>query len=231
MTGQVHVPGCAAWVERESLDIGGHIIYTPDACTCWEGLSPPYGTIVADPPWKYDDGFVIGQRSGRRTDAHEGRVPTHRPLPYSGMDLDEIRALPVVDLALPDCWLFLWTTNRYLPESFSVVDAWGFRYAQTLVWHKTGSPSPFGGSIAPNHAEYVIIGKRGSPPVVNRVSSSVIAANRLTAGKTHSKKPGAVLDAIETATAGPYVELFARAPRLGWDHWGHGYELGGRATV
>lgn len=183
----------------------------------WEGLSPPYGTIVADPPWRYDEGFAT---------APGGRKPFVEAMPYSGMDLDEIRALPVVDLAGKDCWLFLWTTNAYLPESFGVAEAWGFRYAQMLVWHKTGNPSPFGGSVAPNHAEFLLLAKRGCPAVAERLPGSVIAARKRSGGGRHSQKPPAVLDAIQTCTPGPYVELFARAPRLGWDHWGHGYEIG-----
>lgn len=42
----------------------------------------------------------------------------------------------------------------------------------------------------------------------------------------HSAKPEAFLDLVEQVSPGPYVELFARAPRLGWDSWGHGYEIG-----
>lgn len=40
----------------------------------------------------------------------------------------------------------------------------------------------------------------------------------------HSQKPPLFADLVERMSPGPYVELFARQPRLGWDHWGHGYE-------
>jgi N6-adenosine-specific RNA methylase IME4 len=40
----------------------------------------------------------------------------------------------------------------------------------------------------------------------------------------HSEKPPLFADLIERMSPGPYVELFARAPRLGWDAWGKGYE-------
>lgn len=40
----------------------------------------------------------------------------------------------------------------------------------------------------------------------------------------HSTKPPAFLDVVEQISPGPYVELFARQPRLGWDSWGWGYE-------
>ncbi len=40
----------------------------------------------------------------------------------------------------------------------------------------------------------------------------------------HSAKPAAFADLVGQVSPGPYVELFARQPRLGWDHWGRGYE-------
>ena len=177
----------------------------------WEGLSPPYSTIVADPPWAYDEGFASSPG---------GAQVLVRPLPYSSMTLDAIRTLPVAELAAKDAWLFLWTTNAYLFDAPSVLAAWGFRYRQTLVWHKTGNPSPFGGSVAPN----LVVAAKGQPHVKARLRSSVIAAGKLSGGGGHSQKPPAVMDAIETCASGPYVELFCRSPRFGWDSWGKGYE-------
>jgi N6-adenosine-specific RNA methylase IME4 len=40
----------------------------------------------------------------------------------------------------------------------------------------------------------------------------------------HSAKPPALLDVVERVSPSPYVELFARQPRLGWDSWGRGFE-------
>lgn len=36
----------------------------------------------------------------------------------------------------------------------------------------------------------------------------------------HSAKPEAFLDIVEQVSPGPYLELFARRQRLGWDTWG-----------
>lgn len=132
-----------------------------------------YGTIVADPPWHYDDFCQIHSKAGR----------TVKPLPYGSMTVKEICALPVKEIAASDSRLFLWTTNKCLPDSFGVMAAWGFDYKQTLIWHKVGNPSPWGGSVAPNHAVF--------------------------------------LDLVETVSPGPYVELFCREARLGWDRWGN----------
>jgi N6-adenosine-specific RNA methylase IME4 len=133
------------------------------------------------------------------------------------MTEDEVRDLPIRDLADVACRLFLWTTSRYLPVSFEILRGWGFRYKQTLVWHKTGNPSPFGGSVAPNHAEFLLVATRGAP-FIGRWPSSVVSAP---AQRQHSRKPEVFLDLVEQVSPGPYLELFARRQRLGWDTWGN----------
>lgn len=169
-----------------------------------------YRTLVVDPPWHYE-GFC--------THPHAQEIDRAKPLPYESLTVDEIKALPVADITAKDCRLFLWTTNRYLPQALEVCSAWGFTYVQTLVWHKTGNPSPFGGSIAPIHAEFLLVAKRGAIQVLNRWPSSVIAANK--PRDEHSRKPDVFLDMVERVSPGPYLELFARRARFGWDTWGN----------
>ena len=177
-----------------------------------------YRTIVADPPWHYE-GFASDPTSGRGLPV-ERRAPIRvDALPYQAMSVAEIAALNVAAFAHPDgCRVFVWTTNRYLPETFGILRSWGFRYAQTLVWHKMGNPSPFGGSVAPNHAEFLLVAVRGSIPVLSRAQSNVLAAS---AQRRHSAKPEAFLDLVEQVSPGPYLEMFARRQRLGWDTWGN----------
>ena len=179
----------------------------------FEELSPPYSTIVADPPWHYDARPVGGGAPGTMGKA--------KAFPYSTMSIEEIRSLPVGTLAADDCILWLWTTNRWLRESFSVVDSWGFVYKQTLVWGKN-NPMPVG-SVAPSAAEFLLVAKRGAPKIEWVWPSSVIVTSR-PSSRLHSVKPDCFRDYIEDSSPAPYVELFARAPRLGWDSWGKGYE-------
>lgn len=168
-----------------------------------------YRTIVADPPWDYG-------ADGLRQPMNVGRESQHRdPMPYASMSLAEIAALPVREMAEDDSRCFLWTTNRFLPDSFDILEAWGFLYRQMLVWHKTRS-SPIG-HIGPNRAEFLLVGRRGRPGMKSRFPSSVITATPM----THSAKPEVFLDYIEAACYGPYLELFARRNRLGWDTWGN----------
>lgn len=174
-------------------------------------MSGRYRTIVADPPWDY------GADAARQPQWNTGAEGvTRRPMPYRALSIDAIEALPVYDYADRDARLFLWTTNRFLHAAFHVIPAWGFEYRQTLVWHKTHGPSPWGGSVAPNHAEFLLVAVHGQPEG-GRLASSVIAAPR----QSHSVKPEAFLDLIEQISVGPYLELFARRQRLGWDTWGN----------
>ena len=72
-----------------------------------------YPVIYADPPWKYED---VQSES--------------RAIEYPTMDLDDICALPVSDLATPDAVLFLWATSPKLAESLEVITALGFNYPE-----------------------------------------------------------------------------------------------------
>lgn len=180
-----------------------------------------YRTIVADPPWDYPEGFVtVPDRPHKqeREDGAGGGTITKTTLPYASMTLDQIAALPIPNLAHRDCRLFLWATMRYMPDAFRLIALWGFEYKQTFVWDKTPNIPPFGGSLAPNAAEFLLVAVKGSPAVVARWPSSVIRAR--TGRTTHSKKPDVFLDMAEATSPGPYVELFARRARFGWDYWG-----------
>lgn len=171
-------------------------------------LSPPYSTIVADPPWRYEQG---GPTTGT------ARFPKPK---YTMMELADIKALPVVDLAAKDAHLYLWTTNRYLRSAFDVAEAWGFKHSQTLAWCKCPSGIGPGGAFS-NTMEFVLYCRRGSLPYQGRVDRTWWEWPR----SAHSVKPAGFLDIVEQVSPGPYVELFARQPRLGWDAWGYGYEM------
>lgn len=124
-----------------------------------------YRTIVADPPWDVKAGPASGAYTvvgGQQVWALTSKQS--RPLAFPSMSVDDIRALPVSDLAEPDAHLYLWTTNGYLPAAFDVMYAWGFDYSTALVWCKT----PFGGGGLGGAwritTEFLLFGRRGSLP-------------------------------------------------------------------
>lgn len=171
-----------------------------------------YRTIVADPPWHYNTMPKGGDK--------QGSLGSSRPLPYPSMTVSEIRHLPVFDLAADDAVLWLWTTNRYLPDSFGIIEAWGFRYAQTIVWGKN-NPMPVGGSLARPAAEFLLGAKRGTPKVDPTVWPSSVIVTPRPPNRRHSTKPECFMDYIEAGSPAPRLEMFARRNRLGWDTWGN----------
>lgn len=177
----------------------------------WADLSPPYSTIVADPPWHYEQG---GPRTAKGKDL---RVPVP---PYSAMPVDEVAAMPVGALAAESAHLYLWTTNRYVRDAFTVAEGWGFTPSQLLTWCKPPHGLGPGGAFA-NTTEFVLFASRNRPHLLQCADSTWWEWPRA----AHSVKPAAFGDLVERVSPPPYVELFARAPRLGWDSWGHGYEM------
>lgn len=171
----------------------------------WEGLNPPYATIVADPPWHYDSRLVRGN--------------VRRAFPYSTMTVEEIAALPVRELQRYKAHLYLWTTNHYLRGAYDVAEAWGYADVTCLVWAKPPMGMGLGGSFC-RTAEFVLFCRRGGLPTKTRQDSTWFQASR----HGHSVKPRHLIDMVEAMSPGPYLELFARQPRLGWDAWGYGYE-------
>ena len=172
--------------------------------------------IVADPPWKYG---AWGKNSGNgcRGD-FSGRKDVIVKMPYQTMPTQDIAALPVFGVASDNCDLYLWTTQKYLPDSFNVLKAWGFRYCQTLTWCKTPRGTGQGGLFCPT-TEFILLGRRGAMPKKKRVDSTWWNVKR--PHNSHSTKPEFFQDLIETVSDGPRLELFARRPRLGWTVWGN----------
>lgn len=171
-----------------------------------------YCTIVADPPWPYNRKWANNANPYAR---FAGGEPL--PLPYAAMSLAEIADLPIRSLMHEDgAHLYLWTTNRFLPDSFGILKAWGFAYSQLLVWCKTPRGKGPGGAFAQN-AEFVLFARDRLPITNERVESVWFNWKRTS---EHSKKPDAFLDLVESVSPGPYLELFARRNRLGWDTWG-----------
>ena len=168
----------------------------------FEELSPPYKTIVADPPWRFAS-------AATKADARKK---------YSVMPLDEICQLPVGSLADEDAHLWVWCVNGLMEEAYRVVRAWGFSPITLVTWAK---PGPGVGHYLRNNTEHIILAQRGKPMVPeNKPMSTWFNWART----PHSVKPAGAGDLIEQVSPGPYLELFARAPRLGWDAWGNGFE-------
>lgn len=159
-----------------------------------------YGVMLADPPWKPDEGLLDPTRR------IENQYPT--------MTLAELVAeRPKIDArALEDCVLLLWTTTQKLGDAIALVDAWGFTVKSGAVWIKDSIGM---GYWFRGRHELVILATRGTPrtPLEADRPDSVITAPR----RGHSEKPDELYALAERMfPTVPKVELFARANRPGW---------------
>jgi N6-adenosine-specific RNA methylase IME4 len=172
-----------------------------------------FGAILADPPW----GFQCWDGKDKRV-ASRGSVT-----PYDTMEMADIAALPVEDLALPDCLLLLWVVWPTLPQALEIIRAWGFDYKTCgFAWTKADPPLEDNvymglGYWTRANTEVCLLATRGSPKRLNAdVLQAIIEPRR-----EHSRKPDCVHERIERLVAGPYLELFARRERPNWTCWGN----------
>lgn len=166
--------------------------------------------IYADPPWSYR--VWRKKEHGRTAESH-----------YSTMTIEEIRTLPVAQLADKNCILFLWVTFPVIREAFTVIDAWGFTYKTVaFCWVKQNrqSSSLFWGMghWTRANAELCLLATKGSP----KRQSAGVHQIVMTPIEGHSKKPDIVRDKIISLAGDvPRIELFARQTTPGWDVWGN----------
>ena len=166
-----------------------------------------YSVIYADPPWRYK------MYNGN------GKIERH----YPTMKLDEIKSLPIRELADKDCILFLWTTLPMIQEALHVINAWGFEYKTTaFVWVKPTRHSDgifWGmGHWTRSNVEICMLATRGHPRRKAKNIHQVIVSHV----EEHSKKPAEARRRIEALMGDvPRVELFARQSPPGWDVWGN----------
>lgn len=168
-----------------------------------------YGAILADPPWHFNV----------RSEAGEGRSASQH---YGVEGLESLKALPVAELAAPDCALFLWVIDPMLPHAMELLDAWGFTFkTRAFCWAKRNKVGPgfFTGMGFWTRAnpEDCWLAVRGAPKRQSAGVKRLIVDRR----REHSRKPDCVYERIETLVRGPYCEMFSRAGRPGWDTMGN----------
>lgn len=174
-------------------------------------IGKKYKTIYADPPWQFQN------RTGKV-------APEHKRLSrYSTMQLEAIKALPVSKVADEKCHLYLWVPNALLPEGLEVMQAWGFEYKTNIIWEKVrkdGMPDGRGvGFYFRNVTEILLFGIRGDKNRTLDPGRSQVNLIR-SIKREHSRKPDEFVNLIERCSSAPFLEIFARGDRAGWDMWG-----------
>jgi N6-adenosine-specific RNA methylase IME4 len=174
------------------------------------GLKGRFKTILADPPWRFQNST--------------GKVaPEHRRLRrYQTMSLEDICDLPITEHTDPAAHLYLWCPNALLGEGLQVMKRWGFTYKTNIVWYKVrkdGGPDGRGvGFYFRNVTELLLFGTHGRIRTLKpgRTQVNILRTRK----QEHSRKPDEAYDLIESCSPGPFLELFARERRSGWTQWG-----------
>jgi len=180
-----------------------------------------FATILADPPWQFTN------KTGKVAPEHK-RLARYQTLTFS-----EIQELPLSKITRETAHLYLWCPNALLPEGLAVMKAWGFTYKSNIVWHKVrkdgGSDGRGVGFYFRNVTELILFGVKGKNArtlAPGRTQVNYLATRK----REHSRKPDEQYPIIEACSPGPYLELFARGKRKGWEAWGNQADDGYRPT-
>lgn len=90
-----------------------------------------FSVVVCDAPWSFSDKLSM-------SDVKRGASAN-----YNTMALDDLKSLPVKDVADPTgCLLALWVPSSLLADGLELMNSWGFQQKQTYIWTKS-KQSPF----------------------------------------------------------------------------------------
>ncbi len=164
--------------------------------------------IYADPPWSYNDKC---DRGGVQSGGVELRH-------YNTMSIKEMCDIPIKNISEDNSVLFLWVTSPLLEDSFSIINAWGFKYKTSFVWDKVGHNMGHYNSV---RHEMLLIATRGSCTPDNKTLYDSVQSIEKT--DKHSQKPVEFLNIIDDLYLyGDRIELFARERQKdGWFLWGN----------
>ena len=161
---------------------------------------PPgqYQTIIIDPPWPI-----------QKIERYE--APLQGPnLDYKTMTVEAIGA--IVLPTAPDCHLFLWTTQKFLPDSFQILEAWGFKYVLMMVWHKLCGFQPVG--LPQYNCEFAVYARKGKPLFTDTKDFFCCFDGKR---REHSRKPAEFYDIIRRVTPEPRINIFSREKIVGFE--------------
>ncbi|WP_234841074.1 MT-A70 family methyltransferase [Sinorhizobium meliloti] len=108
--------------------------------------------IVIDIPWPFDLYSDAGAKKSASTR-------------YDVMSAEQIRALPVGQLASMHRLIYSWATAPHLPFAVECLKAWGFEYKSFMAWRKTTAAGKvrMGIGYRVRTGEIVLVGTLGNP--------------------------------------------------------------------
>ena len=179
-----------------------------------------YQIIYADPPWSYYNDMSV------TPDQNHSGLGLMKKVPYPVLSSEDIKNIPVKNIAAENAILFMWVTDYHLERAMKVIQNWGFSYKTVgFVWskrNKKGEPVCFMGAYTlKSGVELCLLatkGKNAAKLVKNHKVRSYLESPR----EHHSKKPDEIRNRIVDLCGDiPRIELFAREKFDGWDAWGN----------
>jgi len=163
--------------------------------------SDKYQTIVIDPPWPVKK--II--RDDR---------PNQDVFDYPTMSIQEITDFNINQYADDNCHIYLWSTHKFLPTAFLILDAWGFRYQCLMTWVKNVGMTPFSWMYSTEHC---LFGRKGSLDLLKKGVRLDFNAKV----REHSRKPDEFYDIVRSVSPGPRIDIFSREAREGFEQYGN----------
>lgn len=162
-----------------------------------------YKLIYVDPPWEY-----------RNKNTGGSNIISGASAKYPTMSLEEIKNIPISNIAMDDSCIFIWATTPLLPEAIEVLKSWGYTYKTSIYWNKIslGMGFWFRGQV-----EICLFGIRGNIKTFRCQHANFIESKT----NKHSQKPYEMYTILESLNLNPKIELFARDKREGWDVFGN----------
>jgi N6-adenosine-specific RNA methylase IME4 len=178
-----------------------------------------FDVIYADPPWNYNGKMQFDKTSmpAENVDYKRTIFISSASFKYPTLTLDELKGMPLQEIAKDDSLLFMWTSSPHLAQAIELGEAWGFSYRTVaFVWDKMNH-NP--GKYTLSNCELCLVFKRGRIPQP-RGARNIQQLVRVPRGE-HSEKPIEVAHAIEKMfPTQERIELFARRKMKVWDVWG-----------
>jgi N6-adenosine-specific RNA methylase IME4 len=164
-----------------------------------------FSTVVIDPPWDMEK----IERDVR---------PNQAAFDYPTMSFDDLLIFgeQVRSIAADNCHLFMWATQRFLPDALKLIEHWGFRYVLAMVWHKPGGFQPIG--LPQYNCEFVLYARLGSPKFIDTKAFNCCFDGER---REHSRKPDEFYDMIRRVTDGPRIDVFSREQHPGFAQFGN----------
>lgn len=161
-----------------------------------------YKAIIVDPPWSIEK--IL--RDVR---------PNQFDIDYPTMTTEEIMQLPITELADENgCHIYLWTTHKYLPIAFDVLESWGANYQCLLTWVKNVGMTPFSFMYSTEHCLFARIGNLPLLKMGERLDFQAKV-------REHSRKPKEFYDLVREVSPKPRIDMFGREKHDGFEVWGN----------